>query len=264
MFSVNALFYGNYGDLTTRCLDSLELAFHKAYVSEFRFGLNACSTSTRNAVTEFAKKIPVTCYLYAPVGNLNVGKYTLMRRMFYDENHPIMADNLMWFDDDSFYSEDSSITNEAWWQQIENKLKLHSVLGSLYFPSYIWNDKEEEAIKAQPWYTGVNLKQPPSFATGGWWAAKKDFLAKWDYPFKALHHNGGDVLLGELCRQQSTPEKQMLCAFKTNMKINADSLGRESRSKRRGMTTNRPYLNYPNLSESQHNFFTTCVEIYSQ
>lgn len=267
LFSVNALLYGNYPELAERCLNSLERMFHKGYVKEFRIGLNAVSTRTKSIATTFAQKSTVTCLLYEPNGGRNVGKYPLMRRMFYDPAYPVMPKYLMWFDDDSYYTEEGSSTaKEAWWRSLDVSLNHRAVLGSLYRPSYEWSKAEISAIQQQPWYSGVSLDTKPIFATGGWWTARREFLADWDYPFPQLHHNGGDVLLGELCRQQSPLTGDTnVGMFRTNLRINADDMGRESGAKRRGITTMRPFLEGSQYTAADpvHQHFTVRVETFS-
>lgn len=267
LFSVNALLYGDYPDLAERCLGSLSLMFNKGYVKEFRIGLNAVSTRTRKVAETFAEKSQVTCLLYTPNGGKNVGKYPLMRRMFYDVERPVMSRYLMWFDDDSYYTEErSNIAKEEWWQTLVTVLNFRAVCGSLYRPAFEWSDTEIATISKQSWYSGVSINTKPVFATGGWWAARREFLADWDYPFPQLHHNGGDVLLGELCRQQPPVTGDTnVGMFRTNLRINADFSGRESGAKRRGITTPRPYVagSETNVVDPPHQHFPVRVETFA-
>lgn len=59
---------------------------------------------------------------------------------------------------------------------------------------------------------------------------KTKVLADYGWPHPQLRHRGGDVLLGELIRHQGLK----LINFKSGVAINADELGKESASKRRG------------------------------
>jgi hypothetical protein len=75
---------------------------------------------------------------------------------------------------------------------------------------------------------------------GAWWIADPAFLARWDYPFPELRHNGGDVLLGELCRQQGAST----FAYRDGVAINACPAGHESRAARRGLRTQPLWHDY--------------------
>lgn len=196
MFSIAALFYGDYAELAQRLLDSFQ---HFDYIEDIRLGLNAVSGESREYILGWAKKTssikPV--YIFEEQDNNNVGKYPLMRQMF---NYVPLADYVMWFDDDSFFDSDVSI---KWWDRVARQVQLSTQIGAVH--SIQQRNKQFEVIPSQPWYGGksVNSKHRYRFATGGWWAGSSNFLIEHDYPFKALHHNGGDSILGELIRQQN-------------------------------------------------------------
>jgi hypothetical protein len=63
---------------------------------------------------------------------------------------------------------------------------------------------QPNAIRNEPWYAGrpVAARQPILFCTGGWWAARTDWIRKYDWPIASLEHRGGDVLTGVLHYQQ--------------------------------------------------------------
>jgi hypothetical protein len=195
MFSVCAMFYGDYPDLAERLLGSLE---QSAYVQDFRFGLNQISDATRECIDAWAvrhmSRQPI--YLYEDSKGTNLGKYPLMRAMFKDR--PV-GQNIMWFDDDSYL--DACVTT-GWWQHVKELLQEFTQVGALHRIQQ--RNKQHTVISQQDWFTGkpINDKHAYLFATGGWWAADSDFLLKWSYPFPALFHNGGDSILGELLRQQ--------------------------------------------------------------
>lgn len=256
-FSVNVLLYGDHPNLATRCLQSLTQLNVLDAVAEFRIGLNGVSWSTRKAAVDFAIKVKTRCHVYEPLDAQNVGKYPLMRRMFYDPARPVTADNVMWFDDDSYFLPDhtGTLPVDLWWGQITDLLKAYAVVGSLYTPGYTWTPVERTAIAVQAWFAGVPTHEKPLFATGGWWAARREFLTAWDYPFREIRHNGGDTILGELCRQQGAVDPaNRLGSYKSLVKINADGNGNESKAKRRGITTPRPFLYLPPYSYAHHDF----------
>lgn len=249
MFSVGVLLYGDYPELAHRVLNSLYMHCDKEYVTDIRVGLNAVSDATAQLVRGFGAALPVPCFVYREVTGRNVLKYPLMRKMLYDVNNPITASRWMWFDDDSYMQSKRPM---YWWLKFTELWEEQKpvLVGSPYRPGYTWNKYEIEAIKKQRWYNGKDLKIKCSFMTGGWWAANVNFLAKWDYPVRELKHNGGDVLLGEICRQQ---EANMV-PFKLDVAINANKSGQESKASRRGMHTLRPYEVPPPYDYTQHDF----------
>jgi len=199
MFSVCMLLYGDYPGLAKRLFGSLQ---NYAYVQDFRIGLNSVSAGTLDALHTWInqdnrwKRTPV--YVYEDNQNRNLGKYPLMREMFKDSKRP--ASRIMWFDDDSFLD---PTANELWWENVSSISTNKTQIGAVHYIRQ--RNKQYEVVKQQDWYTGksVNSGHRFIFATGGWWVADTQFLLKWDYPFRGLHHNGGDSILGELIRQQA-------------------------------------------------------------
>lgn len=196
MFSVCALFYGNYPDLAIRLLSSLQ---HTDLVDDFRLGLNEVCAETFEIVNAWAarqanKGTPVR--IFVEPENKNVGKYPLMRNML--GLFPT-SKKIMWFDDDSYLDEE---VTAAWWHAVAEKSEQATQIGAIH--RIRQRGVQWKMIPLQPWYTGLPVSQKHlyTFATGGWWVADASFLLKWDYPFPELYHNGGDSILGELIRQQ--------------------------------------------------------------
>ena len=194
MFSVCATFYGDYPALAEKLLNSLKITAH---VQDIRLGLNAVSKQVHDYVESWAvQQMPAyPIYLYEDKYGGNLGKYPLMRQMFKDRK---LADKVMWFDDDSFLA----AVSVDWWDTVLALSQKYTQVGALH--SILQKRRQYEVIMKQPWFTGksVNVHHRYKFSTGGWWVADAEFLTKWDYPFVALHHNGGDSILGELIRQQ--------------------------------------------------------------
>lgn len=249
MFSVNALVYGNHPELAARCLGSIANSYDKSLVAEVRVGMNAACEATRDLVFSAMESAPVPFLVYEEPTGANVMKYPLMRRMLYDPQHPIpeRVTHVTWFDDDSFL-----INGGKFWLHCVEAIERHNpdVLGSVYYPGYFWTPEERRAFAQQPWYTGQLTDTKPKFATGGWWAARLEFLAKMDYPVRELRHNGGDVLLGEMVRQAGGK----LLHHRTGVAINADERGNESKARRRGVTSKRPFEVPPPYDYTHHDF----------
>jgi len=87
-------------------------------------------------------------------------------------------------------------------------------------------------VRDQPWYAGkpVPAGHKVKFVTGGWWTIRTEVIRKYDWPVPELDHRGGDVMLGELFRQQELGMKH----FNHGVAINADAAGVSSRSPKRG------------------------------
>jgi hypothetical protein len=221
MFSVCAILYGDYPNLAKDLLSSFR---YTAHIQDIRLGLNAVSKETKEYVEGWATKQMKSCpvYLYEEEQGKNLGKYPLMRQMFKDRQ---LASKTMWFDDDSFL--DATYTD--WWDKALILSKQHTQVGALH--KMVQHGRQHEVVIKQPWFTGkpFNARSLYVFATGGWWVADTAFLAKWDYPFADLYHNGGDSILGEVVRQQGGSlgeyHKGVQCycenCQKTNIKLNA-------------------------------------------
>jgi len=248
-FSVNALFYGDHPDLAARLLKSLLATADWSLVDDVRFACNECCDKTRQYVYAVASSLPVRSLVYGEKDGRNVGKYPLMRRMLYEQgDRALRSTHVMWFDDDTYLTGDRS-----WWKTVWDLAQQHTLLGSTY--SIRQRGNQHVAIRKQPWFTGkpVGANHRYWFCTGGWWVAEREVLTRWNYPWPELHHNGGDSVLGELCRQQG----YSIHKFNEGVAINADEQGVESAAKRRGMETRWIWQNYtdgqvPDLSH--HDF----------
>jgi len=235
VFSVSVLCYGDHLALAERCLGSIVRAADAddwRHVAELRIGLNAVSGETQRWVEAVATQAATSgcprVLLYC--SSENSGKYPLMRRMFFDPDHPLPpSGRSMWFDDDSYLRDPS---DKDWWRRVAALMDTADVLGSIY--RIRSRGQQWRGVLAQPWYTGepVQSKHVFVFPTGGWWVIKNEILKKWDYPFPELYHRGGDQVLGELCRQQH----YCLLQFNEGVAINANEVGKESAAKERGLT----------------------------
>jgi hypothetical protein len=76
------------------------------------------------------------------------------------------------------------------------------------------------------------MKNP--FITGGWWTIRTDIIRKWHWPTLDIKHNGGDMMLGELCRQQNYKMKNFDHGVGINAKMGSE---RASSAPRRGRST---------------------------
>ena len=216
MWSVCTMTYGDYPELIGKTLDSIHDQFN-ARVQDVRIGLNEVSEASFDRVMRWCERFKLCpVYVYQEVDNRNVGKYPLMRRMFYERPSPVEgAEAIMWFDDDSHL--DAHVTDD-WWDKVEGISRDHTVVGSKHF--IVSRGNQSQGIMTQPWYADqkVQKRHRFTFITGAWWLARSEFLGRWDYPFPEIYHNGGDSILGELCRQQSAS----IFDFKDGAQCHAD------------------------------------------
>lgn len=203
--------------LARRVLNDEMCQFAQAHPDiDFRFGLNASSDAIRYFVRRrslqyFPDAVIVDC-------QENIYKYPMMRRLF--QARKISADIVMWFDDDSCIEPGTDV--KTWFARLRRQISGCDVIGSRYTARF----PKEHAnwIAAQIWYAQKPFSSYVAYATGGWWVAKTDILQQFDWPPPDLQQKQGDVLFGELCRQQSLS----LQHFRDNVWINANEEGVES------------------------------------
>jgi hypothetical protein len=159
----------------------------------------------------------------------NIHKYPLMRRMFHDPDNPITSPYVMWFDDDSFIRADAS-AQRPWLDAVSEKMTDADMVGAIY--RIALGGKQSQWVMDQAWFNNqpVPATHQVQFATGGWWTIRADVLRRFDWPLRELDHRGGDVMLGELCRQQEL----RLRNFNYGVAINADDHGVQCKSDKRG------------------------------
>lgn len=217
-FTVCCLFFGEYHELAERLLRSLS----RPWVGlEFRFGLNRVGERTSQAVQRFIETSTAPCSVYH--GREPYWKYPLMRQMFQGLNTPYT----MWFDDDSWIDD---YAPDDIFSRIQEKLQDHDIVGAPYYKFLIGG--QQAFVKAQPWYNHRPVDRKVVFITGGWFAIKTEILQKHDWPPANFEHNGGDVMLGALCKQYG----YKLGKFTEGLHINAKPDGGCSSSPRRGFS----------------------------
>jgi hypothetical protein len=108
----------------------------------------------------------------------------------------------MWFDDDSYIKHELPV--DPWLDSVRASLQTSIMAGEPWRKGLEGN--QAAWIEAQPWYTGKDVRKPgyeTNFLTGGWWTLRTKFIYDQQWPWPELKHRGGDVMLGELLRQQS-------------------------------------------------------------
>lgn len=226
-FCVCILTYGN----DDHCFKLAQRVFNAAMLRlgqhpvEFRIGLNAVGEKTATFIREEVR--PALSTHFEPViieEPTNVFKYPMMRQLFHAR--PMRAPITMWFDDDSCIVPDTDVGE--WLARIQQQLANFKMIGSVYKQRL--TPSQQQWITDQWWYNNKPPQQYVNFATGGWWAIQTETLLRFDWPLRELRHRGGDVMLGELCRQHDLA----IGHFRDKVWINANDQGVESKSPRRG------------------------------
>ena len=233
-FTVCCLFYGDYPQLAERLLKSL---YRPEWLDqiEVRVGCNQISLATveilRSYTAEWGGK-PLLSSARTWYCETNLHKYPMMRRIFYDR--PLETPFTMWFDDDSWIRDSAP---DHWFAHIANFMDTADNAGNVAdMAGAVWEMKlggnQFRWYQDQPWYGDkhVSKHHKVRFATGGWWVIRTPLLQKWNWPVPEINHRGGDVALGELCRQQG----YNLRNFSDGVCINANDSGKCSSSPRRG------------------------------
>lgn len=195
------------------------------YRVEFRLGMNAVGKQTEDFIikladTKLGKSFPPTIVR----SKKNALKYPVMRKLFHAQ--PMLAPITIWFDDDSCIVPGTNV--ETWLSRIKQQLQTVAMIGSVYKQTLVSN--QIKWIQQQWWYNNKPPRPYASFVTGGWWAIQTSVLVRFDWPMPELRHRGGDVMLGELCRQHNL----QIGHFRDGLWINANDHGVESQSPRRG------------------------------
>jgi hypothetical protein len=225
-FTLCVLCHGDYPYLAKRCLDSISRQLDPAYIAEIRVGLNAVSPATAELIFEWADVRGARSILYDD--RENIGKYPMMRRMFYDSDYPLRTPYVWWFDDDSYVlPHDFNLLRGALDWMAGADLMGQRWCMALRGGQQAW-------IESQPWYTGIPVPKKICFPQGACWVARVDKLKEVDYPWPELNHQGGDLMLGAVAAQQCWATHWW--GKRIPLAINADEAGRDSRAARRGLS----------------------------
>ncbi len=239
-FSVCALSYNGSVTWFQRWASSLRRWFQADLIADVRVGLNEPSEELLREARAQLETLEIPVHLL--VTRQNVGKYPVMRRLFWHMPTPL-SDATMWFDDDSYVDGPGLFSDCSY--LLEHQA---DVLG------FVWRMKlagrQGVWLTKQPWYRGQAVTGF-LFPTGGWWAVKTPVLERWNWPAPELHHSGGDRAFGELCRQQGY---KVLDYVRTKgldqvpVRVNADGAGKHCAAPRRGLSSGAPAIGVQDVS----------------
>lgn len=193
---------------------------------DFRFGFNAAGAETKYFVGLRQKQcFPEAVTIDCPE---NIYKYPLMRRLF--AARPITAPIVIWFDDDSCIEPQTDV--RVWFKRLQTQLANCAAIGSVYRAGV--SPAQADWVARQPWCTGKPPVPYVSYITGGWWAAQSSVICQFDWPPADLKQKDGDVMFGELLRQNDLRMQH----FRDNMWINANDEGVEASVTRKKVPCN--------------------------
>jgi hypothetical protein len=224
--TVLVLTYGDYPHLLGRCLGSiLRQDMDDSEVREVRVGLNAASGASWELVEQFVRLHSGRVDFRVFGGPENLKKYPMMRRMLY-EDPPVATEHVFWFDDDSAIT----YPGTDFFGRYLDDHRGDDMAGRILWCGL--GGAQPEYVRRQPWYAGkpVARGHKVRFVVGGYRLARTGLLRQWDWPPPELVHRRGDVMLGELCRQQD----YALANDHAGVAVNADAELRNDRAPRRG------------------------------
>lgn len=219
--TICCLLYGDYPKLADRCLRPVSELYRNS--ASIRLGCNEVSDSTNQIISDL---FPSSDNLMILKAAPQIYKYPMMELLF--RSKPLDTEFVMWFDDDSYITDPSPV---EWLARLEALMRSEDadMAGSIYHIPAMPHQNEWRRLHCS-WFNSAKESKRTTFATGGWWMIRTKVLMDYGWPHCDLKHRGGDVLLGELIKHQSLK----LINFKSGVAINADALGKESASKRRG------------------------------
>lgn len=244
--TVCVLLYGDYPKLAERCMAPL-FKLYEAGLIQLRIGMNECGQTTNEQVSKgwmAATNDNNKDNLRVVRSAANLKKYPMMRKLIHGDEilDPISSPLTMWMDDDSRIVSEYSA---AWLAEVESLFSANppaDMAGSKYTIGMGYRGGQPDWIASRSWYNGVPVRigHKTPFATGGWWTTRTDILRKHDWPDPDILHRGGDVMLGELCRQH----RYSLVQFNKGLEINQGESDKESGAKRRGYDEHPVGLDY--------------------
>jgi len=203
--TVCVLCYGPHTNLAKKCLSSI-LASVPAHRLDIRVGTNQIVPET----LDYLKTLPIT-KIY--VNSENRCKYPVMRDMFWDDQAPINTNYVVWFDDDTWIASPDWITSLCK-TIVDNHNYNYRLYGTkMYHDLSIYRQYNPDRwFKAADWYKGKHFRQRGSasetpngsvidFAVGWCWAMATEAIRAANIPDVRLHHNGGDITIGEQIHQ---------------------------------------------------------------
>lgn len=241
--TIFVLCYGDHLDLAKRCIESII-----SNTPRNRFDLRVALNQPSDKVYEYILNLgDIVSKVYLDKDSRK--KYPAMREMFWDKDHPIKTNYLIWFDDDSF------CLTSKWLVQlgeviVKNHLQGYRLYGTKFIHDLMIYKKKgfnpEKWFHEASWWKNTWMHMAKGsrlgpngheilFVTGGFWALCTETMRLADIPDKRLNHNGGDGTIGEQINQAGFK----ICDFCRDKKPVC-----WSDAKRRGYSEEFPWATY--------------------
>lgn len=189
-FEVLVCCYGDYLDISKRCIDSI-LQYKSFDNLKIHIGLSDCSSLTKNYFRQLLDNSKITTLIES---NININKDPMMRLLL----DLVDSKYMVWFDDDSY------IVKNNWDKNLQDQIAQNNVdiLGFPYVVGY--NQQYMSFLRTRRWWKNKIRTNDPNichFPVGGLWAAKCEYLRKYNYPDRNMIKKHDDMLLGDLLFQ---------------------------------------------------------------
>ena len=203
------LCYGDNEPLARRCIDSVLEKSTPARL-ELRVICNAVGVRTRDYLDAIGSRVAVR-YVHSE----NRKKYPVMREAFRDEANPIRTRYIAWLDDDT------RVMADDWLEVMASAIRDNHGNGYRLYGRAMSHDVAPYArpsfdprgwFRAGLWWRNRHLRgrggrdEVPNgavidFVAGWHWWLDADLIRYADIPDERLHHNGGDITIGEQVHQ---------------------------------------------------------------
>lgn len=189
-FEVLICCYGDYYSISQRCIDSI-LKYKTLDNLKIHIGLSECADKTKNYFRNLLDHQHIDTLIES---NININKDPMMRLLLDLVN----TDYMVWFDDDSY------VNSYGWDQKLQQQIE-HTKVDVLGFPHVVgYNDTYKKFLYSRQWWNNkirADSSNTCHFPVGGLWAARCEYLRKYNYPDRNMIKKHGDMLVGDLLFQ---------------------------------------------------------------
>lgn len=178
--------YGDYPEYSLRAVRSV--VNNSRIIPQLHVGCCDCGSDTIHALRESYDRGEITTLIES---SQNINKDPMMRLLI----ERTQTEYFIWMDDDSHVL--------AGWDDAFRKFmsQRFDVAGEICLIQR--DDEYQRFMESRVWYTGINFDDKQViFPTGGFWAARTEFVRKHGFPDREMVKKQDDMLLGDLVIQQ--------------------------------------------------------------
>ena len=190
---------GKFPEMHHKCLDSIIKTTPRDMVD-----LRIAAVGVDKTTLEYLQELPISvCYLH----NVDKGKYTVMREMFWDDKNPIRTSYIVWMDGTAFvnHSDWVNLIAKTVGKQKDDVALFGSRMGysisanrqrdpRLWFQDSEWHKgKDFRTSRGTPAPNGDTVH----FVADWFWVLRTDVMKQCGIPDVRITEKGGDVAMGE-------------------------------------------------------------------